>query len=149
MHQIRKITILVCAILCVLCASALKSAGQATNLINYSQNNGSNAGVIVALPGIALPNATFNVQFGAISNNPNAYGGGSFMTNGMTNAIGAIYQVSTDPNFSTYLTVASLYPNGTNGEYDRWVLPYSSQTLYQRVIGVSTNSLPLGVWKTQ
>lgn len=123
--------------------------GQATNMINYSQNNGTNAGIVVTLPNTYIPNGAFNVQFGAITNNPLAFGGGSYTTNGITNSVGALWEVSSDPAFGTFITIASINPFGTNGEFDRWTIVGTNATIYQRVVAFSTNSLPIGVWKTQ
>lgn len=126
---------------------ALNSPAQ-TNLINYGQNNGTNAGTVVGFYNIYLPQQNFSFQYGAISNTPLAWGGGSYTTNGMTNAMAFLWQYSVDPYNSNWLTIGTANPYGTNGEFDNVTFQGQGITLYQRIVAVSTNPLPMGAWKT-
>lgn len=132
-----------CVALLALC---LEVSAQ-TNMVNYGQNNGTNASTVVNFNNIYLPQQTFQLQFGPITNNPAAWGGGSYTTNGMTNAIAALWQVSIDPANSNWVTLAIMHPFGTNGEYDTFALPGATTNLYQRLLIVTTNPLPVGAWK--
>ena len=119
------------------------AAGQ-TNLVNWGNNNGTNASSVVTYGNIYFPPQTFTIQFGAITNaNP----GGSYTTNGMTNFISCDWQFSMDGANSNWITFATMVPTLTNGCYLTFTLPAVSTNLYQRVLVRTTNSLPVGVWK--
>ena len=117
-------------------------ASVVTNLVTYGNYNGTNFTSVIQLPGVYVPSPTFLSQFGAITN-----GGfsGSYTTNGITNCITHIWQISIDGSNSNWVSLATFNPTGTNGEFDTWTPAPSGITLYQRVIAVTTNSLASGV----
>ena len=122
-------------------------AATTTNLLSLTSVTGTNAGNTVTASGVSFPLRTFIFQSGPITNLAGSWGSGSYTTNGVTNAITRYWQVSLDA--ANWVNVYTNAPTTTNATVEQFTPVLSAQTVYYRVIAVTTNALPVATFMQQ
>jgi len=118
-------------------------AASTTNLLDLQSVNGTNAGLTVSAAGVTMPLRTFIFQSGPITN---VYGG-SWTTNGVTNAITRYWQASFDA--ANWVNLYTNAPANTNATVEQITPAQIQKTIYYRVIVVTTNPLPAATFMQQ
>ena len=131
----------------IVLAYALAHAQQTTtNLIKYGETstyyiNGATNGFTVSASSATIPLRTFLINYGPITNaNP----GGSYTTNGITNAISGYWRASLDG--VNFITNATWHPTYTNGATDTYAPIANTLKVYYQFQLVTTNPVPIGVY---
>jgi len=122
-------------------------AASTTNLLDLQSVTGTNAGKTVTAAGVTMPMRTFIFQSGPITNLAGAWGSGSYTTNGVTNAITRYWQASFDA--SNWVNIYTNAPSTTNATVEQISPQAIQQTIYYRVIVVTTNALPAATFMQQ
>lgn len=115
------------------------NAATTTNLLDLTSVNGTNAGKTVSAAGLTLPRRNLVFRHSGITN---VYGG-SWTTNGVTNSITRYWQASLDA--ANWVNILTNVPTSTNASIERVEAILPPQTIYYRVITVTTNPLTSGV----
>ena len=136
-------------LLLVLIAFAMSGGAGTTNLITYTFINGTNNGAAFIVPGIIIPQKSFLIQTGNITNAPVYVTNNGITYNLATNSIVYNLQLSIDPNNSNWVTIATFNPYGTNGEVDSFSPSFVTTSLPMRLQAVTTNPIPAATFLTQ
>ena len=124
----------------MLCALSCEAA---TNLLSLTYVNGTNNGAAVAVTNVVFPKQEFIFQTLGITN---VYGG-SYLTNGVTNAIAINLQYSVDAANSNWITLATWTPDSTNALVEDYATSARRITLSVRAQVITTNALGAAVFQ--
>jgi hypothetical protein len=132
------------AILAIILSLVAISSPAATNLLSLTYVNGTvNAGHYYA-SNIAIPRQRYLIQSLGITNGGYA---GSYLTNGITNAITVNLQISIDGSNTNWVTLQSWRPSGTNAEVDSLTVDFEKIALPIRAQIITTNALGVSVFQ--
>lgn len=139
----------------VICSTWNIAAQNLTSLFDLTPANGTTNGTGVYVSGVRVPVGTVFVQLGgngitnAIDWQTNVVSGVTNIVNTRTNIIHAFLQASVDN--ANWITIDNFYPLTTNGPASGTNIsnfgPSNSVPMYLRVQLISSNSIPVGVFK--
>ena len=132
--------ILPCVVALAFC---LPAQAALTNLFNFSSANGTNYTSPFYSQVVLVRPPTFYFQSGGITNASS----GSYLTNGITNAMTFRVQWSVDPANSNWITSGTFNPYTTNAEFDLYNGAFSSNVIYFRVQIINSNALNVGIFQ--